>query len=213
MGTRAGGLGTWRDMAPFLRIYPREMAARLTQITHTSPLSVRIRKQLVSRDVPIWQHRAPAQGWPVVFVSGSESDLIAHIELLAAEAGALYRLEARLASGALLLAGQIRADAGGSQTLVIAASLQRELAGHIRLVRQPLIWTLWTVGRAGDPAEPLLEHIMPLELYWVSSDVASSFADGLPIELLRMLADETPVEAPLVRRLATRSPRRLGGAA
>lgn len=186
------------------------MAARLTQITHTSPLSVRVRKQLVSRDVPIWQHRAPAQGWPVVFVSGSESDLVAQVDLLAAEAGAVYCLEARCASGALLFAGQVGAAGGGAQTLVIAASLQRELDGHVRLVRQPVIWTL---ARADDPGVPLLDHIMSLELYWVSSDVAGSFADGLPIELLRILADESPVEAPLVRRLATRSPRRLGGVA
>lgn len=186
------------------------MAARLTQITHTSPLSVRIRKQLVSRDVPIWQHRAPAQGWPVVFVSGSESDLVAQVELLAAEAGAVYCLEARCASGTLLFAGQATAEAGGPQTLAIAAALQRELAGHVRLVRQPAIWTL---TRAGEPGVPLLDHIMPLELYWVSSDVASSFTDGLPIELLRMLADDSPVEEPLVRRLAARAPRLLGGAA
>jgi hypothetical protein len=186
------------------------MAARLTQLTHTSPLSVRIRKQLVSRDVPIWQHRAPAQGWPVVFVSGARSDLIAHIELSVAEAGAVYCLEARSPGGALLFAGQVQVEAGGAQTLAVAASLQRELAGHVRLVRQPVIWTL---AGAGAPAEPLLEHIMPLELYWVSGDVASSFADGVPIELLRLLADEPPVEEPLVRRLATRSPRRLGDAA
>lgn len=185
------------------------MAARLTEVTHTSPLSVRIRKQLVSRDVPIWQQRAPAQGWPVVFVSGARSDLIAHIEL-GAEAGAVYLLEARCASGALLFAGEATVATGGVQVLAVAASLQRELAGHVRLVRQPVIWTL---ARADAPADTLLEHIMPLELYWVSSDVASSFADGLPIELLRLLADEPPVEEPLVRRLATRSPRRLGDAA
>ncbi|HWN71201.1 MAG TPA: hypothetical protein VNM90_26370 [Haliangium sp.] len=171
---------------------------------------MRIRKQLVARDVPIWQHRAPAQGWPVVFVSGSESALVAQIELRAAEAGVVYCLEARCASGTLLFAGQARAEADGPQVLVIAAALQRELAGHVRLVRQPVIWTLI---RAGEPNEPILDHIMPLELYWVDSDVASSFADGLPIELLRMLADEPPVEETLVRRLATRSPRRLGDAA
>jgi hypothetical protein len=210
----SAAFGALRDMASFLRIYRNEMAARLTQITHTSPLSVRIRKQLVSRDVPIWQRRAPAQGWPVVFVSGTESALVAHIELLAAEAGAVYCLEARSASGALLFAGQARAEAGGAgelpKELIIVAALQRELAGHLRLVRQPVIWTL---ARAGEPGVPLLDHIMPLELYWVSSDVAESFAGGLPIELLRMLADDPPVDAPLVRRLATRSPRRLGDAA
>jgi hypothetical protein len=190
------------------------MPARLTQITHTSPLSVRIRKQLVSRDVPIWQCRAPAQGWPVVFVSGSESALVAHIELQAAEAGAVYCLEARCASGALLFAGQARAEAGGPEELpgelIITAALQRDLAGHLRLVRQPVIWTL---VRASEPGVPLLDHIMPLELYWVPGDVASSFAHGLPIELLRILADEPPVGEPLVRRLAARSPRRLGDAA
>jgi hypothetical protein len=202
-------LGALRDVASFLRIYRDEMAARLTQITHTSPLSVRLRKQLVSRDVPIWQRRAPAQGWPVVFVSGSESALLAHLELQDAEAGAAYCLEARCCSGALLFAGQARTEAGGSCELTIVADLQRELAGHLRLVRQPVIWTL---VRADDPGVPLLDHIMPLELYWVSSDVAESFADGLPIELLRILADEPPVEEPLVRRLATRPPRRLGAA-
>lgn len=175
---------------------------------------MRVRKQLVSRDVPIWQRRAPAQAWPVVFVSGSESALVAHIELKAAEAGAVYCLEARCASGALLFAGQARAEAGGAAelpaTLIIAATLQRELAGHLRLVRQPVIWTL---VHAGEPGVPLLDHIMPLELYWVPDDVASSFADGLPIELLRMLADEPPVGDPLVRRLAMRSSGRLGDAA
>lgn len=186
------------------------MAARLTQILHTSPLAVRIRKRLVTRDVPIWQHRAPAQGWPVVFVTGAARDLVAHVELMAAEAGAVYCLEARCASGALLFAGQARAESSGACTLAIAAALQRELVGHVRLVRQPVIWTL---ARAEEPGVPLLDHIMPLELYQVSDDLASSFADGVPIELLRMLADEPPVEDTLVRRLAAGSRRRLGDAA
>ena len=177
-------------------------------MTHTSPLSVRIRKQLVSRDVPIWQHRAPAQGWPVVFVSGNPSVLIAHIELLAGEAGAVYGLEARDAGEVLLFSGEATAETSGPQTLAIAASLQRALAGHVRLVRQPLIWTLWTMAHRDRPTEPLLERGLPSELYWVSSDVATSFGDGIPIELLRMLADDA--NEPLVRQLARRAPGRVG---
>jgi hypothetical protein len=124
----------------------------------------------------------------------------------------VYGLEARDTGEVLLFSGQVTAEAGGPQTVAIAASLQRELAGDVRLVRQPLIWTLWTLARRHEPTEPLLEHIMPFELYWVSGDVAASFASGIPIELLRMLADE-PAGEPLVRQLARRSPRRLGDAA
>lgn len=194
------------------------MPARLTYITHTSPLAVRSRKQLVSREVPIWQRQEPTQGWPVAFVDGDESGLVVHVELTREpEAGAIHRVEGRCASGRLLFAGQAAAQ---GRLLAIAVAAQAALRDQNRPMRGGISWTLSRAcaePRADVPAEApadatsvvLVTESTPCELYWLPGDVRESFPSGIPIELLRALGGLNIS----VRSLAAHALRRLGDAA
>lgn len=160
------------------------MPARLTYITHTSPLAVRSRKQLVSCDVPIWQHQAPMQSLPVAFVDGGESGLVVHVELSSEPlSGAIHRIEGRCPSGNLLFAGQV---AAASRILTIAVAAQPALRGELRPVRAGIIWTL-SRARGDEPEVVLVTQSTPFELYWLPEDVSASFPSGIPLELLRAL--------------------------
>ena len=185
------------------------MPARLTYITHTSPLAVRSRKQLVSRDVPIWQHQEPAQGLPVAFVDEGECGLVVHVELSSEpRAGALHRIESRCASGRLLFAGQAAAE---GRALAIAVEAQPALRDQRRPLRGGIFWILSRVDAgagAGQPDVVLATQSTPFELYWLPEDVRESFPSGIPIELLRALGG---LEISL-RSLAARGLRRLGAA-
>lgn len=181
------------------------MPARLTYITHTSSLAVRSRKQLVSRDRPIWQHQAPAQGLPVAFVDGGESGLVVHVELSSEPlAGAIHRIEGRCASGRLLFVGQAAAN---GRILAIRVEAQPALRGE----RRPVRGLVWTLARASgdEPDVVLVAQSTPCELYWLPEDVGASFPCGIPIELLRALGG---LEIS-VRSLAVRGRRHVGDAA
>jgi hypothetical protein len=181
------------------------MPARLTYITHTSPLAVRSRKQLVSRDVPIWQLQAPAQGLPVAFVDGGEGGLMVHVELSSEPlAGALHRVESRCASGRLLFAGQAAAE---GRVLAIAVEAQDALRDPRRPMRAGIFWTL-SRACADQPDVVLATQSTPFELYWLPEDMRESFPSGIPIELLRALGGLDIS----VRSLAARGLRRLGAA-
>jgi hypothetical protein len=205
-GDSAGRILCWQSWLCFCdSTVDTGMPARLTHITHTSPLAVRSRKQLVSRDVPLWQHQAPAQGWPVAFVDGGESGLVVHVELSSEPlAGALHRLESRCTSGRLLFAGQAAAE---GRVLAIAVEAQDALRDQRRPMRGNILWTL-SRACAGQPEVVLATQSTPFELYWLPEDVRESFPSGIPIELLRALGGL----GISVRSLATRGRRRLGAA-
>jgi hypothetical protein len=169
-------------------------------------VAVRSRAQLVSRDVPIWQHQAPAQGWPVAFVDGDESGLVVHVELSAEPvAGAVHRLEGRCGTGRLMFAGQATPV---GRTLTIPVAAQPALHGERRPMRGGIVWALARVG-GGEPDVVLVTQCTPFEHYWLPEDVRASFPSGVPIELLRALGG---LEINL-RSLAALGQRRVGDAA